>query len=69
MGLSRYVELAIRGYDYAEAMDTSTWLDLAKRRDGLRWIVALRVLIHHGEVTYIDEPPSTGAPWVRPGSS
>jgi len=24
-------------------LDTSTWLDLAKRRDGQRWIVALRV--------------------------
>lgn len=24
-------------------VDTSTWLDLAKRRDGQRWIVALRV--------------------------
>ena len=31
-------------------VDTSTWLDLAKRRDGQRWIVALRVLIHQGEV-------------------
>ena len=31
-------------------VDTSTWLDLCKRRDGQRWIVALRVLIHHGEV-------------------
>ena len=31
-------------------VDTSTWLDLSKRRDGQRWIVALRVLIHQGEV-------------------
>lgn len=31
-------------------VDTSTWLDLAKRRDGRRWIVALRVLIHQGAV-------------------
>jgi hypothetical protein len=31
-------------------VDTSTWLDLAQRRDGQRWIVALRVLIHQGEV-------------------
>lgn len=31
-------------------VDTSTWLDLSKRRDGQRWIVALRVLIHTGEV-------------------
>jgi len=27
-------------------VDTSTWLDLAKRRDGQRWIVAIRVLVH-----------------------
>lgn len=27
-------------------VDTSTWLDLAQRRDGQRWIVAMRVLIH-----------------------
>jgi hypothetical protein len=31
-------------------VDTSTWLDLSKRRDGQRWIVALRVLIRQGEV-------------------
>lgn len=31
-------------------VDTSTWLDLSKRRDAQRWIVSLRVLIHHGEV-------------------
>lgn len=31
-------------------VDTSTWLDLARRRDGQRWVVALRVLIHQGEV-------------------
>jgi hypothetical protein len=31
-------------------VDTSTWLDLSKRRDGQRWLVALRVLIHQGEV-------------------
>lgn len=30
-------------------VDTSTWLDLAKLRGGLRWIVAMRVLIHQGE--------------------
>lgn len=29
-------------------VDTSTWLDLAKRRDGQRWIVAIRVLVHQG---------------------
>lgn len=26
-------------------VDTSTWLDLAKRRDGQRWITALRLLV------------------------
>lgn len=31
-------------------IDTSTYLDLAKRRDGQRWIVALRVLIQQGQV-------------------
>ena len=31
-------------------VDTSTWLDLCKRRDGQRWIVALRVLAHQGDV-------------------
>lgn len=31
-------------------VDTSTWLDLSKRRDGQRWIEALRVLIRQGEV-------------------
>ena len=34
-------------------LDTSTWLDLAQRRDGQRWIVALRVLIHQEEVTLL----------------
>jgi hypothetical protein len=34
-------------------VDTSTWLDLSKRRDGQRWIVALRVLIHQREVELI----------------
>jgi hypothetical protein len=29
-------------------VDTSTWLDLSKRRDGQRWIVAIRVLVHQG---------------------
>lgn len=27
-------------------VDTSTWLDLAKRRDGQKWIVSLRLLVH-----------------------
>lgn len=31
-------------------IDTSTCLDLAQRRDGQRWIVALRILIHQGKV-------------------
>ena len=31
-------------------VDTSTWLDLARRRDGQRWIVALRVLILNGDI-------------------
>lgn len=31
-------------------VDTSTWLDLSKRRDGQRWIVAIRVLVHQGQV-------------------
>ena len=34
-------------------VDTSTWLDLARRRDGQRWIVALRVLIHQSQVELI----------------
>ena len=31
-------------------IDTSVWLDLAKRRDGQRWIVPLRVLASQREV-------------------
>ena len=31
-------------------VDTSTWLDLAKRRGGQRWIVSLRVLQSRGTV-------------------
>jgi hypothetical protein len=31
-------------------VDTSTWLDLAKRRDGQKWIVALRVFALHEEL-------------------
>jgi hypothetical protein len=31
-------------------IDTSAWLDLSKRRDGQRWIVALRLLVHQGEL-------------------
>jgi hypothetical protein len=31
-------------------IDTSTWLDLATRRDGQQWIVPLRVLKHQGNL-------------------
>jgi hypothetical protein len=31
-------------------IDTSTWLDLATRRDGQKWIVPLRVLKHRGKL-------------------
>lgn len=31
-------------------MDTSTWLDLSKRRDGQRWIVAMSVLLKEGKL-------------------
>lgn len=31
-------------------VDTSTWLDLAKRRDGQKWIVAVRVLVRWGDL-------------------
>ena len=31
-------------------IDTSTWLDLAARRDGQSWIVPLRVLASHGQL-------------------
>ena len=31
-------------------VDTSTWLDLAKRRDGQRWIVAMRLLMRQGDL-------------------
>lgn len=34
-------------------VDTSTWLDLSKRRDGQRWIVALRLLAHQGKIELI----------------
>lgn len=37
-------------------VDTSTWLDLSKRRDGQRWIVAIRVLAHEGEVELLVAP-------------
>ncbi len=31
-------------------VDTSVWLDLAQRRDGQKWIVPIRVLIHQGQL-------------------
>jgi PIN domain len=31
-------------------VDTSTWLDLAKRRDGQKWIVAVRLLALHRDL-------------------
>ena len=31
-------------------VDTSVWLDLAQRRDGQKWIVPIRVLIHQGKL-------------------
>lgn len=34
-------------------VDTSTWLDLSKRRDGQRWIVALRLLVHQRHVVLL----------------
>ncbi|MPY10700.1 PIN domain-containing protein [Arthrobacter bussei] len=37
-------------------IDTSTCLDLAQRRDGQRWIVALRVLIHQGNLQLLVPP-------------
>lgn len=37
-------------------IDTSTCLDLAQRRDGQRWIVALRILIHQRKVKLLVPP-------------
>jgi hypothetical protein len=37
-------------------IDTSTWIDLAQRRDGQRWIVALRVLVHGRQVNLLVPP-------------
>nr|WP_199859337.1 PIN domain-containing protein [Frigoribacterium sp. CFBP 8751] len=37
-------------------VDTSSWLDLAQRRDGQRWIVALRALIHQQQVKLLVPP-------------
>ncbi len=31
-------------------IDTSAWLDLAQRRDGQKWIVPMRVLLHRGKL-------------------
>lgn len=37
-------------------IDTSTWLDLAKRRDGQRLIVAVRLLAHWGRLELLVPP-------------
>ncbi|AOT05787.1 PIN domain-containing protein [Arthrobacter sp. U41] len=37
-------------------IDTSTCLDLAQRRDGQRWIVALRILIREGKLKLLVPP-------------
>lgn len=42
-------------YSYAAIVlrlliDTSVWLDLAKRRNGQRWIVSLRLLVFQGQL-------------------
>jgi hypothetical protein len=37
-------------------VDTSTWLDLSKRRDGQRWIVAIRVLVHQEQLELVMPP-------------
>lgn len=34
-------------------VDTSTWLDLARRRDGQKVIVPIRVLVHWGKITLL----------------
>ena len=41
---------------FTDAALTCRYLDLAKRRDGQRWIVALRVLTHQGKVELIVPP-------------
>ena len=37
-------------------VDTSTWLDLSKCRDGQRWIVAIRVLINQEQLELVVPP-------------
>jgi PIN domain len=37
-------------------VDTSTWLDLARRRNGQRWIVALRLLVQDGTIELLVPP-------------
>lgn len=37
-------------------VDASTWLDLANRRDGQKWIVAIRVQVHQGELELLCPP-------------
>jgi len=37
-------------------IDTSTWLDLAMRRDGQKWIVPLRMFLHQGKLELLVPP-------------
>lgn len=37
-------------------IDTSTWLDLATRRDGQKWIVPLRVFMYQGKLELLVPP-------------
>jgi tryptophan 2,3-dioxygenase len=37
-------------------IDTCTWIDLAERRDGQRWIVALRMLVHERRINLLVPP-------------
>ena len=53
-------------------VDTSVWLDLAQRRDGQKWIVPLRLLLHRGELellvptVVIEEFTAIGRAWRSP---
>jgi hypothetical protein len=50
LGLVLHLASEPKIVDNAVLVDTSTWLDLSKRRDGQRWIVAIRLLVHQGEL-------------------